>query len=282
MGTVYLAEHALLNDVVAVKVLDPRFTENPQIVGRFLNEARAAMKLRHRNLVTIHNVARADDGPYFIVMEYLVGQTLARFLAVQASPPGMHQVFTIMVQVVNCLQWIHGRGVIHRDIKPDNIFLVSRDGDPCFPIVLDLGVAHVDERIAPGPRTRLGTVIGTPSYMAPEQLRGERVTGTSDVFSAAIVVYEMSTGWFPYQREHETRAEYFRLSGEELLHRQSTVPPTDPRRFVPTMSEAWARAVLTGLAFEPTKRPSPRGLGHLLADAAATDGVHDDGHAIMK
>ncbi len=284
MGQVYLAEHTTLKDLHAIKILDPELTQKPQIVTRFVNEARAAAKLRHRNLIRVHHIDRLpNDGPWYMVLDYLEGGTLARFMASHGGPIATHTIVHILAQVAGCIQHVHDRQVVHRDLKPENIFLVQREEDPHFPIVLDLGVAQLGEDLATGPATRTGTVIGTPIYMAPEQLRGERVTPAADIFALGVIAYEMATGgWFPYQH-HETRQAFFELAATEIYYRQRSAPPVDPQVRFAGITPAWRDALLAALDADPAKRPgSARELALLFARATPTDGLHADGLAIVR
>ena len=285
MGCVYLARHALLNDFQAVKVMDPKLSGNPQLVTRFINEGRAAVKLRHPNLVAVHDIGRLpNNGPWYMVMEYLEGGTLAHFAASRGGPLSVHLILHILAPVMSCLQWMHDRDVVHRDLKPDNLFLVKVKDDPHFAKILDLGVALLNDAIAAGPGTLQGALIGTPVYMAPEQLRGERVTARADIFALGVIIYEMTTGgWFPWQREDEPREVYCQLPATELYHRQRSTLPVDPRRRVTGISDGWAQVCLRAIDPDPSKRPQgDRDLLLLLAEQAPADGAHEDGLAIVK
>jgi tRNA A-37 threonylcarbamoyl transferase component Bud32 len=281
MGSVYLAEHSLMKDLHAIKILDPQLTQNPAIVTRFVNEARAAARLRHRNLVRVHNIERLpDDGPWFMVLDYLDGSTLARFMAAQRGPIPPPTILHILAQVASCIQHVHDHRIVHRDLKPDNIFLIQHGEDPHFPVVLDLGVAQLSEDLAAGPATKTGTVIGTPIYMAPEQLRGERVSPAADIFALGVIAYEMSTGgFFPFQYD-EPRAAYFELAPTEIYYRQRTAPPVDPRQRCPDLGDAWVDALRAALDPDPRMRPGSAGaFARMLA--AAVPASQGDGHAIL-
>jgi serine/threonine-protein kinase len=144
--------------------------------------------------------------------------------AISARACAPYLIVHILGPVLSCMHWVHGNGVVHRDLKPENIFLIQEGDNPHFVKVLDLGVAQMSEEFASGPRTKTGTVIGTPIYMSPEALRGQRVTRAADVFAVGVIAYEMATGgWFPWQRE-ESRAAYLELAPAELCHRQLTSP----------------------------------------------------------
>jgi serine/threonine protein kinase len=282
MGSVYLAEHSLMKDLHAIKILDPQLTQNPAIVTRFVNEARAAARLRHRNLVRVHNIERLPDGgPWFMVLDYLDGSTLARFMAAQRGPMPPPTILHVLAQVASCIQHVHDHKIVHRDLKPDNIFLIQHGGDPHFPVVLDLGVAQLSEDLAAGPATKTGTVIGTPIYMAPEQLRGERVSPAADIFALGVIAYEMSTGgFFPYQYD-EPRAAYFELAPTEIYYRQRSGPPVDPRRRCPELGDAWVDALRAALDPDPRARPPSAGAFARMLAAAVPAG-QGDGHAILR
>ncbi|HEX3474246.1 MAG TPA: protein kinase [Kofleriaceae bacterium] len=282
MGRVYLAEHTLMKDLHAIKVLDPVLTQDPQLVARFINEARAAARVRHRNLIRVHNIDCVPDGPWFMVLDFLDGETLAQFLAGQRGPLAPSSIVHILAQVASCIQHVHDHGIVHRDLKPDNIFLIRNGDDRSFPVVLDLGIAQLSRDLASGPQTRTGTLIGTPGYMSPEQLRGERVSPAADVFALGVIAYELTTGGcLPYQRG-ESRAEYFGLPATELHDRQCGGPPLDPRLHVAGLGAAWVEALSRPLASHPRARPpSARAFALMLAEAvtAGPDGI--DGHAIV-
>jgi serine/threonine protein kinase len=282
MGQVYLAEHTLMKDLHAIKVLDPMLTQDPQLIARFINEARAAAHVRHRNLVRVHNIDCVPSGTWFMVLDFLEGETLAQFLAVQRGPLAPPSIVHVLAQVANCIQHVHDHAIVHRDLKPDNIFLIRNGDDRLFPVVLDLGIAQLGGDLASGPQTRAGTVIGTPGYMAPEQLRGERVSPAADVFALGVIAYELTTGGcLPYQRG-ESRAEYFKLPAAELYRRQCSGPPLDPRVRVAGLGTAWVAALTGALAGDPSARPrSAREFALRLAEAvtAGPDGI--DGHAIV-
>ncbi|MBA3502126.1 MAG: serine/threonine protein kinase [Deltaproteobacteria bacterium] len=283
MGQVYLGEHVVLGQPCAIKILDARLMQHPQIVTRFVNEAKAAAKLTHPNLIRVHDISQVPNGPWYMALEYLEGETLGRFIASRGAPVAPHLIVHILAPVASCMLHAHTRGAVHRDLKPENIFLVQRGRNPHFPVVLDLGVAQLSEELAVGPGTKTGTVIGTPIYMAPEQLRGERVTPAADVYALAVIAYEMATGgWFPYQ-QHESRAQYIELAPPELYFRQRTTPPLDPRSRFAGMSEAFANVILGALDPDPTERPATIGaFVQMLAEATPTNGVDPDGLAIVR
>lgn len=284
MGSVWLGEHVVLGHLRALKVLDARFTMNPSVVNRFVNEARATAKLNHPNLVHVYHVDQLASGLYYMELEYLQGQSLRHYLASRAAPLPAHLALRVLGPIASCLKHAHALGVVHRDLKPENLFLVADDKQEFIVKVLDLGVAQLTGEVAKGPSTRAGTVIGTPSYMAPEQARGERVTPAADTYALGVIAYEMLTGgWLPYRMPNETLAEYFDLPDNELYVRVRTIAPIDPRHRDAAISDRLAHVVMQMIESDPAKRPSSIGAAVLmLAEAASADGDHPDGVAVLR
>ena len=282
MGSVYLAEHALLKNRCAVKVLAAELRHYPDVVHRFVAEARAAAHVLHRNLIRVFDIAEVPGG-WYMVLEYLEGETLARFMASQGCPVAYDVTVRILSQVANALYELHKLNIVHRDVKADNIFLVSRDKDDSRPILLDLGVASVGSGLSDGPRTSRGAVLGTPIAMAPEQLLGEPVGPEADVYALGVLLYEMSTGFLPYQMEHEPRDAYFALSTAELYRRQMAGRPVDPRQRNPNISDAWARTIFSWLEPERASRTANTKDAIVeLARAMPVDGAMLDGFQIVE
>lgn len=196
MGTVYKARDLALDRIVVVKVLSPDLTADAEARRRFWREARLASALDHPNICTIYGIEEAE-GYSFIVMQYVEGKTLKKLIG--GRPLQVEGLLSIALQVADALATAHARGVIHRDIKSANIMVTERGQVK----VLDFGLAKLLER----PRgaetgaelTQAGATLGTPSYMSPEQARGERVDHRSDIFSFGIVLYEMATGRVPFK-----------------------------------------------------------------------------------
>ncbi len=240
MGDVYLAEDERLGRKLALKILPERFTSDPGRVRRFEQEARAASALNHPNIITIHDIGRAqtsDGDLYFIAAEYVEGETLRSRLLNVAEPRHrieMTEAIEIAIQCCGALQAAHGAGIIHRDIKPENIML-RPDG---YVKILDFGLAKLIERDAtetggdPMTRTKslLGTepgmVVGTAAYMSPEQARGQRVDGRSDIFSLGATLYEMLTGHRPFGGPtiSDTIAAVLLIEPQRLSRRLPNVP----------------------------------------------------------
>ncbi|RPJ72286.1 MAG: serine/threonine protein kinase, partial [Acidobacteria bacterium] len=184
MGVVYKAYDPLLQRVVAVKLIAGNMDDDPDLRDRFFTEARAAGHLSHRNLVTIHDLGEEQGQPYF-AMEFLEGRDLGRRMRSQ-EPMTLTRKLDIVSQVAEGLRYAHALGVTHRDIKPGNIFLTS-SGEVKL---LDFGLA----RLHGSELTRTHSVLGTISYMAPEQIRGERADGRTDQFALGVVLYELLSG----------------------------------------------------------------------------------------
>lgn len=202
MGEVYLAEDTRLDRKVALKLLPREFTANPDRVRRFVQEAKAASALNHPNIITIHEIGEAD-GTHFIATEFIEGETLRRHF--ERAPTTVRQALDVSTQVANALSAAHAAGIIHRDIKPENIML-RPDG---YIKVLDFGLAKLIDQpsfstdtSAPTVAradTQPGLVMGTISYMSPEQARGQTIDARTDVFSLGVVIYEMLAGRTPFQ-----------------------------------------------------------------------------------
>ena len=204
MGVVYRAEDETLRRVVALKVLPPDLVGNEKRRLRLLREARAAAAVSHPNLATIYEIAEAD-GVVFIAMEYIEGPTLRRRIG--GRPMEMKEALRIAAEVAEGLAQAHRANVIHRDLKPDNVIVASQGQVK----ILDFGLAKLlheeDENESDASRmttisgqmTRAGGIVGTASYMSPEQARGQDLDARTDLFSFGVVLYEMATGALPFQ-----------------------------------------------------------------------------------
>ena len=285
-GRVYVGEHTVLQALRAVKLLSPPLTQDAVFVRRFVNEARAIARLCHRNLIQVHDIGQLPSGEWFMVLDYLDGQTLGCYMTDQAGPIPVPAILRIACEIANGLQVAHDHKIVHRDLQPDNVFLLTREGDPHQAVVLDFGIARLGDVMTTGPEagTRTGSMVGAPAYMAPEQLRGTKVSPAADIYALGVIVYRMSTGgWFPYQATDESQAGYRELAVTERYHRQMTRPPVDPRDRCAGLSSAWASVILAALSPDPAQRPaSVRGFTLRLADAVPAVGQDPGGLAIVR
>jgi eukaryotic-like serine/threonine-protein kinase len=200
MGTVYSAEHTLLGRPAAVKILLPEYSKDPAVVTRLFNEARATTASRHPGIIEIFDFGWHVDGTAYIVMEHLVGESLAARLRRGRMP--LEQVFSIGRQIANALTAAHQNGIVHRDLKPDNVYLVPDPevADRERVKLLDFGIAKL-QHAGVDQQTRLGAVIGTPTYMAPEQCRGVAIDHRADLYSLGCILFELLGGRPPFVGE---------------------------------------------------------------------------------
>jgi len=224
MGSVFLAEHVTLRKRVAIKVLHHELCRDQTQVDRFLQEARAASMIGHEHIVDIVDFGSVPGGSVFFAMEYLEGTDLAELLKRERRLPWA-RARELMLQIVRALAAAHNKGIIHRDLKPANCFLVKRSDGRDFVKLLDFGIAKVtDPESGSGSGlTRTGAVFGTAKYMAPEQAIGDPADQRSDIYAAAICLYEFLTGQVPYDGDNFMR----------VLSRHLTEPLTLPTTVAP-------------------------------------------------
>jgi serine/threonine protein kinase/tetratricopeptide (TPR) repeat protein len=252
MGTVYHGTHLLIDRPVAVKVLNSRFVEDEAAQERFRREARAAGRLRHTNAVAVTDFGRTSDGLFYIVMELLEGRSLRDVLAREA-PLDPARAVSLMLQISAAVAAAHEEGVIHRDLKPGNIFVVQRSHAPTIIKVLDFGIAKLASEASDGldqkPLTQTGVMIGTPRYMSPEQCDGAELSPASDVYSLGIILYEMLTGTTPFTGPTPL----------SVALKHSSELPRAPREFVTSIPQELETLVLHALEKKPDQRPADAG-----------------------
>jgi serine/threonine-protein kinase len=204
MGSVYKALQPAMNRMVAVKILHPKLANRKDLVSRFRREARAMSHLTHPNTVKVYLYGELEDGSLYIVMEYLDGKNLNQTVRSE-GPMTLQRGLPILIQASNALEEAHRAGIIHRDLKPENIFLSQQGGMKDYAKVLDFGLAKVTEReMRPGSiiLTQEGMVFGTPEFMSPEQAQGKPLTPASDIYSLAVILYEVLTGKLPFDAKN--------------------------------------------------------------------------------
>jgi serine/threonine-protein kinase len=201
MGVVYLAEHVFIEKKVAIKILSEDFARKADLVARFMQEAKAASKIGHENIIDITDFGETQNGGVFFAMEFLDGADLAGHIK-QDGPMTVERVRYIFNQLCRALGAAHSKGIIHRDLKPENIYLIEREGRGDFVKVLDFGIAKISSLDEGGSRlTRTGMIFGTPEYMSPEQARGDKPDHRVDIYAVGCILYEMLTGDVPFHAE---------------------------------------------------------------------------------
>ena len=207
-GTVYSAVHRLIGKKVAIKVLSASCSVRPDLVSRFLAEARAVNQIGHPNIIDIFAFCQHRDGRYFHVMELLEGGTLEAYLEGQRQL-SLAEAAPILEAIARALDAAHRAGVVHRDLKPANVILHQGPGGQPLPKLLDFGVAKlIGDELPLAHRTRTGEALGTPHYMSPEQCVGVPVDHRADLYAYGVLMYRCVTGGLPFKSR----------SGIELLH----------------------------------------------------------------
>ena len=267
MGTVYSGEHVYIKKPVAVKVLHPQFARYPDAVNRFLREARAASSINHPNIVDVTDFGVLGDGLVYFVMEFLEGKSLEDLIEKEGAVE-LHRALNIINQITYALEAAHALGVIHRDLKPDNIMLLERPGrrdivrmvtgnqgghwitererSYDFVKVLDFGIAKILAPDELGTDTLQGAVFGTPEYMSPEAARGDDVDVRTDVYSLGVILFDMICGRPPFEAE----------AGSEVLAKQINAPVPSPRAVAPQreITEGAERVIFRAMAKDPLRR----------------------------
>jgi serine/threonine protein kinase len=262
VGSVYRASHRDLRIPIAVKVLHHHFQQDVEFCRRFHAEALAASRLDHPNLMRVLDFGQEPDGLLYLAMEHLDGKCFADILHQGRALP-LPRIVDVVMQVCAGLAHAHSRGIVHRDIKPDNVVLVVNKDDDERPDelvkVCDFGIAVLESD-----DVETKAVVGTPDYMSPEQCRGEALDGRSDVYSCGVMLYELATGQMPFSAP----------TPAALLNRHMNVDPLPPSLVKPDVDPRLEAVIMKALAKEPsdrqqTMRELRRELGALLAQVPA-------------
>ncbi len=238
MGVVYRARQLSIDRVIALKMLNPEMASDPTWVQRFYNEGKACSRLQHPNTIRIFDFGQTAEGRLFMTMEFLAGQSLRD--ALNSGPMAPARVAKILVQACASLAEAHAIGIIHRDIKPDNVFLLNLAGSPDFVKLLDFSVAKLMQE-AGHMRTQAGVVFGTPQYMSPEQGRGAPLDPRSDLYALGVLAFEMLSGDVPFNDRNPMTI--------IQMHSRAPVPPM-PQRIPYVMQQI----VLRALEKDPARR----------------------------
>jgi predicted Ser/Thr protein kinase len=212
MGQVYLAEHVKMGRKSAVKVMNPGMVNDADAISRFNREAANASRINHPNVAGIYDFGETPEGLIYLAMEFIEGESLTSLVEKNGALPPMRAA-DITKQAADGLQVAHEMGIVHRDLKPDNIMIAkNRDGSDCVKVV-DFGIAKAagaeNQKV-----TKTGLVVGTPEYMSPEQLAGDKLDGKSDIYSLALVAYNMLTGKLPFEGETAQESMIMRLTDD--------------------------------------------------------------------
>jgi len=251
MGTVYVAEHPFMGRKAAIKVLREELVKDRGLVERFMNEARAANAIGHPNIIDIIDVGLLPTGVPYLMMEFLVGESLSTRI-MRRRPMPVAEALDVAAQTASALAAAHEKNIVHRDLKPDNLFLIGDRANPTGRIkVLDFGIAKLrGELSGSGARTQTGSILGTPPYMSPEQCRGvDELDHRTDIYALGIILYEMLTGAPPFVSP----------GWGEVVHMHISQPPPPLRAKNPAVSPQLEKVVLKALAKQPADRWSSMG-----------------------
>jgi serine/threonine protein kinase len=267
MCEVYRAINSAMGKQVAVKVLKPALAADRTIAQRFEQEARAASLIHHPHAINVMDYGIAEGNTPFIVMEFVQGITVGELLRKEGALP-VERAANILRQICGALDVAHSVGVVHRDIKPDNIMIAEYDEGSDWVEVLDFGVAKVQEDVnRRGNLTGANIIVGTPRYMSPEQCEEKPVDARSDIYSLAVVLYEMLSGEAPFKGDSSTR----------LLVAHAHEPPEPLRNTRPNLSPELEAVVMRALEKDPARRP--QSAGEFASEFAEAAGLGQPAHS---
>ena len=255
MGCVYLAEHISIRRPLALKLLHPEVEGIDEVNQRFEREAFAIGRMDHPNCVNVSDFGKLADGTLYMVLELLDGVLLSDLLD-RERRLGWERTLHIARHVLSALDYAHHAGIIHRDIKPENVILVDQDGDPDFAKILDFGIAKLREDVQPEEDTGIltndakltqhGVTIGTPTYIAPEQAYGEPIDGRADLYALSVMMYEMITGFPPFEADE--------VGALLRMHVSHEVPPFAELAPDVEVPDSVQKLIMWGLAKRPDDR----------------------------
>ncbi len=255
MGEVFVAENIAIGMRVAIKVLRPELLANPEFRARFQNEAQAVAAIEHANVARFFDLVVGD--PTFIVMEYVRGETLAE--RIKLGPLPVERALTIAERLCWGLDAAHAAGVVHRDLKPSNVLLAPDAEHGECPKLIDFGLAKLAAAAADSQLTRTGQIIGTPAYMSPEQIKGEKIDGRADVYALGCALFEMLTGKTPFAGGDDV----------QILYRQMHEAPPPLAKHLPDVPAPLDALMHKALQKDPAQRfPSVRAMAAAIAEVA--------------
>jgi len=241
MGQVYLAEHVKMGRRSAIKVMNPSMVHDPDAIARFNREASSASRISHPNVCAIYDFGETSDGLIFLAMEFIEGEPLTDLLERQGALP-VARAANIFLQTADALQAAHDLGIVHRDLKPDNIMLTKGRGSADTVKVVDFGIAKAIGGDDSGQKvTKTGLVMGTPEFMSPEQLSGDKVDGRSDLYSLALVFFRMLSGKLPFEATTVQETMIKRLTDEPARLTEARPDLSFPPGLQPVFDTALAR-----------------------------------------
>ncbi len=259
-GIVFRAVHPMIGKAAAIKVLGRALSYDPQMVSRFVAEARAVNQIRHKNIIDVFGFGALPDGRQYYAMELLEGATFDAYLKTRGRVP-IAEAVPILRGIARALDAAHAKGIYHRDLKPENIFLVANEDGPPEPKLLDFGIAKLTKKGSSSHKTKTGAAMGTPYYMSPEQCRGYEVDGRTDVYAFGVMAFEVLTGTLPFESENALEL--------LMLHLSEPVPLASAR--CPELGTAFDAVFARLMAKDKEHRPATASLA--LEELAAAVGI---------
>jgi len=248
MGIVYEVEHVVIEKHLALKVLRDDYSSRPEVVARFRQEAKSASRIGNEHIVDISDFGETPSGASYFVMELLDGEDLANVLAREGTLP-LSRAADIVTQCARALSAAHSKGIVHRDMKPENIFLTKRDGRPDFVKIVDFGIAKMSDIETdgqPGRKlTKTGMIFGTPEYMSPEQAAGKQLDHRVDIYALGVIFFELLTGRVPFSGDT-----FMGVLTQHMFETPPSLLQANPNIQVPDAAEVFVRRALAKDASE--------------------------------